>query len=94
MDDIHFMKGYETYRQLEAGPGDSEKLQGCTGLFVVVKFNCTQIHLCFIWANIVFLNRVLGPHYNIQTDYIMPRPQGNPSGLLCFPGPGYQLGVS
>lgn len=52
-----------------------------------VVANCTQIHLCFIWANISQSSAWVGPRSKAQTDYIMLRPQGNPSGG-CSASPG------
>lgn len=37
----------------------------------------------FVSFGRVFPNSGLGPHSKMQTDYIMPGPQGNPTGLLC-----------
>lgn len=57
--------------QLKAGPGGTVKP--------------TALKFTFVSFKLVFLNRVFGLHYKMQTDYITPKPLGTPRGLLCFP---------
>lgn len=37
---------------------------------------------------------MVGPHYKMQTDYIMPRPKGTPRRLLHFPRNRHQADIS